>query len=316
MNLFFLAAGLGTRFKPLTLKMPKPAIPFLNVPLGYYNFRFLQNLNHPIHSFVVNTHHLPRQIESLYSSQKFISSQAVFSNEPDIILGTAGGVKKAESLFTPNEPILMMNADEIIFTKNNDFINLALDQHKKNNSLATLVVMPHEEAGKKFGGIWCDKNNRVRMIGKSCDVPDTKALHYVGVIILSWDVLSLIQPNKELNIFYDVLINHLDQIQIYKIEADWYETGNQIDYLKATQTVLKKITEIKVSDEYKNVFDFINQYDAAKLIQSKDSISLISNKVTEASLKLKGTNVISADALMESNLNIENEVRFSDQVLK
>ncbi|MFZ3231809.1 MAG: sugar phosphate nucleotidyltransferase [Pseudobdellovibrio sp.] len=314
MNLFFLAAGLGTRFQPLTLKMPKPAIPFLNVPLGYYNFRFLSGLNKKIHSFVINTHYLPKQIENLYSKQKFLDQPPIFSNELDSILGTAGGLKKAQPLFIPNEPIIMMNADEILFTKNEDFLSAALTQHKNNNSLATLVVMKHPEAGKKFGGIWC-KDTSVKHIGKLDINPDLVPWHYVGIIILSWNVLNFIEADKEQNIFYDILINHLDKIEIFPIVADWFETGNQIDFLKATETVLQELAQLEVKDEYKNILNFIEQTDPSELIKMNSTLSLISKKHDLSKLDLYGFNVISESATTLTKKPIRNSVLFFDETL-
>lgn len=314
MNLFILAAGLGTRFKPLTLKMPKPAIPFLNVPMGYYNFRFLKSLNSSIEKFVVNTHHLPDQIKDLYTAQKFISAPVGFSNEIETILGTAGGIKFAEPMFKKYEPILMMNADEIIFTKNDDFLVDALAQHKATNSLATLIVTKNREVGKKFGAILC-KGNSVKIISKTIDDTTLEPWHYIGIMILSWEIVSLIDKYTEQNIFYDILVNHLQRVQIFPIEADWFETGNQADFLKATQQALHQMQKKPINEKYKNVLEFINQVDPSTLLKTESTTSIIAKNIKLNTKKMLGFNAIRSDAKISSSLEIKNAVIFADENL-
>lgn len=313
MNLFVLAAGLGTRFNPLTLKIPKPAIPFLNVPMGYYNFRFLKCIDKEIHTFVANTHHLPQQIENLYRNQHLISAKPQFSNEPGTILGTAGGIKHASPLFKKNEPILMMNADEIIFTENDNFLKDAFKQHNDNQALATLIVTKNPEVGTKFGAILCEGRN-VKNIAKTITDKKLEPWHYIGLIILSWPVVDMISGQKEENIFYDILLNHLEKVQIYPIDADWYETGNQIDFIKASQATLTELKKSPVNAKYKNVMTFINQVHPSTLYKNENSVSLIADAKKLDSKNLQGFNVIAADSKIKSD-HIENVIAFADERL-
>lgn len=314
MNLFILAAGLGTRFKPLTLKMPKPTIPFLNVPMGYYNFRFLEKLNPMIKHLVVNTHHLPEQVEALYREQKFITAPATFSKETDKILGTAGGIKFATPLFKKNGSIIVMNADEIMFTENDDFMVDAVVQHNKNSALATLIVMKHPEAGKKFGAILCE-DRKVKNIAKTITDDKLEPWHYVGIIILSYEVLNLIENGKEQNIFYDILINHLERVQIFPIEAEWFETGNPVDFLKATDYVLNKLQQTPIDSKYKNVSSFIDKVVPSELVKTKTSVSLVAKNLEIDPKNLSGFNVINSNVKINADEVINNAVLFADEKL-
>ena len=96
----------------------------------------------------------------------------------------------------PNLPILLMNADEVYFTENKTFLQKALDAHIANNNLATVVVIEHPEAGKKFGALWCDKNE-VKNISKTANHENLKPWHCIGPIFVSWDVLKLIPENND-----------------------------------------------------------------------------------------------------------------------
>lgn len=309
MNLFFLAAGLGTRLRPLTHKYPKPCVPFLNVPMGLYQFRFLNDLN--IHSCVANSFHLPNKISDLYLNQTY-HKPVLLSEESGHILGSAGGLKKASQQFkNDDETILMMNADEIFFTEDHSFLKKAYEQHIKKQNLATLVVMKHPEAGQKFGAIWCDQNNKVNTIMAAQHKPegDLQAFHYIGIIFLHKKILSMIPDNKETNIFYDILIHELNNhsVEIFKLDCNWYETGNPKDYLAATQKVLSSLDS--------HTHNFINTYDKSRLLKNSSGISLISESVQIDESKLHGFNVIAKNADLSKIHKVENSVLFGSEVL-
>ncbi len=311
MNLFLLAAGLGTRLRPLTTKYPKPCVPFLNVPMGLYTFRYLKGL--PVKQAAANSFHLSEQIEKLYQNQNYFNDLLI-SKESEKILGSAGGLKAAAKLYSHDaETLLMMNADEIFFTENENFLVEAYEQHLQHKNLATLVVTKHPEAGQKFGAIWC-KDNRVSRIMPAQKKPenDLTPYHYIGIIFLNKKILKLIPDNKETNIFYDVLINELSKnsVEIYNLNCTWYETGNPKDYLSATQAVLNSLDS--------HTLKFINQYDESTLIKNPTGVSLISKSVSINPEKLTGYNVISksCDLAQLRNLNkIENSVLFEKEIL-
>ncbi len=103
------AAGLGTRLKPLTDKMPKALVPVGGRPLvdivvsrllatGIYN------------RFVINVHHFPQQIIDYIGTRDY-APMVSFSDETEQLLETGGGLKKAAPLFSTDEPILIHNVD-------------------------------------------------------------------------------------------------------------------------------------------------------------------------------------------------------------
>ena len=314
MNVLFLAAGLGTRLRPLTLKYPKPCVPFLNVPMGYYNFRFTQYLD--ISNLVVNTHYLPNKIKDLYQNQNFYTADIKFSDESNRILGSAGGLKKASSYFnksSTDDSILMLNSDEVLFDVDPYFLTKAHESHLKENNLATLVVMKHPEAGKKFGAIWYE-NNCVVNIGKSTleTHPHATPFHYIGMMFIKSTVLDFIKPDVESNIFYDVLINLLSshKVSVFEITCRWYETGNPQDLFSATKDALTKIDS--------TTHDFINQYDDSNIIKNQNGCSLVSKKFNISPNQLNQFNVISktTNPNLISGLDLfENTICFDNEII-
>lgn len=131
-----LAAGLGTRLKPLTDTMPKALVPVGGRPLLDINIRRLMAQDYD--RFVVNIHHFPEQIVD-YVRQQDYAPLVHFSDETAELLETGGGLKKAQQLFHDDAPILIHNVDIL---DNVDYDWLAR-QHQPDED-AVLLVSPRK----------------------------------------------------------------------------------------------------------------------------------------------------------------------------
>lgn len=131
-----LAAGLGTRLKPLTDTMPKALVPVGGTPLLDLNIRRLQAQGYD--RFVVNIHHFAQQIVD-YVAQQDYAPLVHFSDETDGLLETGGGLKKAAPLFLDDTPVLIHNVDIL---DNVDYDWLAR-QHQPDED-AVLLVSPRK----------------------------------------------------------------------------------------------------------------------------------------------------------------------------
>lgn len=127
-----LAAGLGTRLKPLTDSMPKALVPVGDRPLLDLNIRKLQAQGYD--RFVVNIHHFAQQIVD-YVAQQDYAPLVHFSDETEALLETGGGLKKAAPLFADDEPILIHNVDIL---DNVDY-NWFSRQHQEDEDAVLLV---------------------------------------------------------------------------------------------------------------------------------------------------------------------------------
>ena len=127
-----LAAGLGTRLKPLTDTMPKALVPVGGKPLLEWNIRKLQAQGYD--RFVINIHHFAQQIID-YVSQQDYATLVRFSDETEQLLETGGGLKKAQQLFSDESPILLHNVDIL---DNVDYGWLAR-QHQPDEDAVLLV---------------------------------------------------------------------------------------------------------------------------------------------------------------------------------
>ena len=124
-----LAAGLGKRMHPLTLKIPKPLLEINNYTLLERAINLL--IGHGVQEISVNVHYLPDQIKSFINRKKF-KVKITISNEENLLLDTGGGVLKGTQNFGDN-PFFVINPDtvwnkhylaalkslEVIYLKNN-----------------------------------------------------------------------------------------------------------------------------------------------------------------------------------------------------
>lgn len=233
MKLMLLAAGEGTRLRPYTLTTPKPAIPFLGIPLAFYSLFLLQDEN--ISQVIVNTFHLPDKIHRLFHNH---SLDIQFSDEKETIRGSSGGLFLAKKYLEHEDAFFMMNADEVILPHIEGQFSEALKTHKSENRLATLFVMDHEEVGTKFGGVWTDSNGRILGFGKTQTQGSSEGHHFIGAFILSPRIFDYIPNETPGNIIYDSLVQAISKnelIKIHRLHCDWFETGNPQDFNNAIQ---------------------------------------------------------------------------------
>ena len=104
-----LAAGLGKRMQPLTLKTPKPLIEINNSTLLERAINLL--IGHGVQEIVINVHYLSDQIQSFINKKKF-QVKITISKEEDLLLDTGGGVLKGTQNFGDN-PFFVINPDTV-----------------------------------------------------------------------------------------------------------------------------------------------------------------------------------------------------------
>lgn len=108
MQAFLLAAGLGTRLKPMTETKPKALIEVQGKPLLQLNIENLESQGAT--RIVVNTHHFADQVAHFLASRRW-KAEIVISDESNLLLDTGGGLKKSAPLFSDSEPIVIHNVD-------------------------------------------------------------------------------------------------------------------------------------------------------------------------------------------------------------
>src|SRR5512140_4000453 len=104
-----LSAGLGTRLRPLTDLLPKPAAPLCDVPLVAWTLALLRGAG--VHRAVVNTHHLPEEMGAAARAAGHALGMAVEVSHEPVIAGTGGALREARALLGGADPIVLVNGD-------------------------------------------------------------------------------------------------------------------------------------------------------------------------------------------------------------
>ncbi|MFH1874553.1 MAG: nucleotidyltransferase family protein [Pseudomonadota bacterium] len=127
-----LAAGLGTRLRPLTYITPKPILPLNNHRLIDIPLKLLAK--YQITEVIINVHHLGNLIEEYVGDGSQFGLRVKYSREPKI-LGTGGGIKNVADFFE-GEYFITLNADSLL----NLDLDAVIQTHFKQQAEATMVV--------------------------------------------------------------------------------------------------------------------------------------------------------------------------------
>ena len=226
-----LAAGLGSRLRPLTRLRAKPAVPLLNRPLIRYAFDLLDSLQ--IRHVMVNLHHLG---PSVARALEGVSAEVHFSREREI-LGTAGAVGRVRD-FWGTEPFVVCNG-KIYFEQD---LGPVLAAHRESRALATLVLVPRNPEDP-FRPVFLAGDGRIRAFGQ--DLPGrARGPGYVftGVQILSPAVLDLIPEGFSdlVKQIYEPLVEQRGPVMGFVSRAHWFECSTPERYLEKSMGLLAR----------------------------------------------------------------------------
>jgi len=138
MKAMILAAGLGTRMKPLTDTKPKALIEIEGKTL--LEIVITNLVKSGFNEIIVNVHHFADQITDFLKQKNNFDRRIEISDESDELLDTGGGLKKASWFFDDGKPFLVHNVDVLT---DMDYSEM-MKYHKENNALVTLAVRKRE----------------------------------------------------------------------------------------------------------------------------------------------------------------------------
>jgi NDP-sugar pyrophosphorylase family protein len=228
MKAMILAAGLGTRLRPLTNTMPKPLLPVAGTPLIVWNLLLLKR--HGFREVIINLHHLAPMIEQALGNGSKYGLRIWYSQEP-VILGTGGGIKQVESNFS-GEPVLILNGDTLV--------EIDLDAlcafHQQRNAAATLVLRADPDA-TRWGLVEVGEDHRiVRITGRGrSEATVTQPRMFAGIHILHPRLLRDVVKGKESSIIdaYVAAIQRNEAVLGYDHDGYWSDVGTTERYAQA-----------------------------------------------------------------------------------
>jgi mannose-1-phosphate guanylyltransferase len=228
MKAMILAAGLGTRLRPLTDRKPKVLMPVANKPIIARVIDYLKA--HGFSQLMVNAHHHHQQLVDYLDNGRPYGLPIEVRVEPEI-LGTGGGIKNTSG-FWDDEPFVVINGD--ILTDIN--ITQAYEDHLKSRALATLIVHDCEP----FNQIEIDQQGHILDIARQ-NFPGRWA--FTGIHIMNPQLLSYIPES----VFYDIILCYQDLIASGKTirtfvsrKHYWRDIGTLQSYMAANRELSGK----------------------------------------------------------------------------
>ncbi len=252
-----LAAGYGTRLRPISYTLPKPMMPLGGRPLIAWLVESL--LGFAVSEIIVNLHHLPQTIERYLPSQ-FPEAHFHFSFEPEI-LGTGGGVRKVRALLEREEDFFLLNSDTF---QSPQFENLR-HARRSANAIAAMTLR-HPPAGDRYTAVW-EENGMVTGIGRGRG----ESLMFSGSHCVSSRVFRYI-PDRDLSemtghVYQPLVDSGREPIAaIIDDNPMWFDIGTPLRYLTASRAFSTMIGNSVVEGDVRDTVVWDNCYIARGVV--------------------------------------------------
>lgn len=210
------AAGLGTRLRPLTDLRPKPALPVRGIPLIGYQLALLRA--HGVSEVVINLHHLADVLEEAARAHCPPGLTLCFSRE-ETLLGTGGGLRRVAGFLAESDPCLVLGGDMLLDADLGELVA----RHRAHGDAVTMLLKQDARVAT-FGSVGADAEGRVRRIGSRLDLGgEVRAGVYVWANVVSRKALETL-PQREVFGHLDHWIGPLLSAGARDIRAE-FETG-------------------------------------------------------------------------------------------
>jgi mannose-1-phosphate guanylyltransferase len=251
MKAMILAAGKGTRVRPITHTIPKPMIPILQKPVMEFLLELLRQ--HGFDQIMVNVSHLAEEIESYFRDGQRFGVQIAYSFEGNIVdgnlvgqaLGSAGGLKRIQE-FNPffDETFVVLCGDALIDLD----LTAAVQFHRKKKALATIVTKSvPQDIVSSYGVVVTDADGRIQAFQEKPSVEEALSTQInTGIYIFEPEIIDYIPPNQQYDLGGDLFPQLVaNGLPFYAVDMDfeWVDIGKVPDYWHAIRGVLRR--EIK-----------------------------------------------------------------------
>ncbi len=246
MKAMILAAGLGTRLRPLTNDRPKALVEVGGRTLLEITLARLRTFD--ISEVIVNVHHFADMVVQYLKAYDNFGMQIEVSHE-EVLLDTGGGLKKAGWFFLEDsaradEPFVLHNVD-VISTID---LQRMVQSHKQNQALATLAVQEREtsryllfDEQLQLCGRRAGRDQKPEIVRRS---PRTQALAFSGVHVISSRLFALMKEEGIFSIIDSYLRLAASGEKVVAFRADeyyWRDLGKPADLKQAAQDLEQKV---------------------------------------------------------------------------
>jgi NDP-sugar pyrophosphorylase family protein len=292
-----LAAGYGTRLRPLTEHVPKPLLPVLGRPVLWYQAMLLSDAG--VNEAVVNTHHLPERIEEYAASGALGFLTTEFTREKGRILGTGGGIRNARG-FLGDGTVLVVNGDTLLLAD----LAALVRHHRKSGALATMLLsedpsVPDEHA------IFLDASGLVRRaVGRGAPARGLLRCAFMGAHALEPGVFDYLP--KEGCIIRDGYLKAIEKgepIAGFVARARAWDIGMPASLL---QTNLAALSGTLINRHVKKSLS-----DNRLRPRRKDAVKVHGSAFAGPGCTFEGRAEIGPDAVLARNVRVGNGARIA-----
>jgi mannose-1-phosphate guanylyltransferase len=247
MKAMILAAGKGTRVRPITHIVPKPMIPILQKPVMEFLLELLRE--HGFTEVMVNVSHLAEEIENYFRDGQRFGVEIAYSFEGRIedgeligdALGSAGGLKKIQTFQRFfDDTFVVLCGDALIDLD----LSEAVRRHKAKGAMASLITkrVPRDQVSS-YGVVVTDDDGRVRSFQEKPSVDEAASdMINTGIYIFEPEVLDYVPDGVPFDIGSDLFPQLVaDNAAFYALpmEFEWVDIGKVPDYWQAIRSVLQ-----------------------------------------------------------------------------
>jgi NDP-sugar pyrophosphorylase family protein len=238
-----LAAGVGERMRPLTDGRAKPSLPLLNRPIIAHTLAYLKS--NGVDEVVINLHHHPESIRGIVGDGARLGVKVHYSEEL-VILGTSGGLKKAEEAFRSRGTFILINGDFVIDCA----LGPVIEEHRRSGAQATMILTPHRP-GTAYGNVEISGGRVVSIGGPASPTtppPDGQApaspaggYTFTGIHLLEPSIFDRIPAGVKSDINRDIYPPWMKSgalIRGWVHQGRWFEMGTPRLYLEGNLALL------------------------------------------------------------------------------
>ncbi|HVW81759.1 MAG TPA: NDP-sugar synthase [Mycobacteriales bacterium] len=239
MEAVVLVGGQGTRLQPLTLRTPKPMLPFAGAPFLEHQLVRLRDCG--VEHIVLATSYRPEVFHEYFGSGKALGVRIDFMTETEP-LGTGGGIRNVARRLEsgPDDPVLVLNGDVL----SGHDLRAQLELHRRREAAVTLHLVEVADA-RAFGCVPTDSHSRVTGFIEKSDSPVTNRIN-AGCYVFTRKVIDSIPQGRPVSVERETFPALLEAGEIllgYAENAYWLDVGTPAAFVQASCDVVTGVLD-------------------------------------------------------------------------
>ena len=321
MKAMILAAGRGTRVRPITFTIPKPMIPILQKPVMEFLVELLRQ--HGFDKIMVNVSHLAKEIEDYFRDGSRFGVEIAYSFEGRIVngelmgeaLGSAGGMRRIQDFYPYFDDTFIVLCGDALIDLN---LTKAVKWHKEKGAIATIIMKSvRREEVSSYGVVVTDDSGRIKAFQEKPSVEEALSTDInTGIYIFEPEVLNYIPSGVEYDIgsqLFPQLVEKGAPFYGLTMDFEWVDIGKVPDYWRAIRGVLLgeiKNVEIPGREVFPGIYTGLNVKVNWDKVNIKGPVYIGGMTSIEDGATIIGPTMIGTNCYIHKGATVENSVIF------